>query len=66
MSVRCSPRLRVSRLKYQELFEAITNIVSSFEGLSKKDVSPHGLRDYLSPLEVGNKKTSGECMADFT
>ncbi|MBF0467561.1 MAG: pyruvate, phosphate dikinase [Desulfamplus sp.] len=26
------------RLKYQELFEAITNIISAFEGLSSKDV----------------------------
>lgn len=27
------------RMKYQELFEAVTNIISSFEGLSKKDIS---------------------------
>ncbi|RJP56248.1 MAG: pyruvate, phosphate dikinase [Deltaproteobacteria bacterium] len=27
------------RMKYQKLFEAISNIISSFEGLSKKDIS---------------------------
>ncbi|MBU4037360.1 MAG: hypothetical protein KKA35_13115 [Proteobacteria bacterium] len=38
------------RIKYQELFEAISNIISSFEGLSKKDI--YNLKGYIS---VGTK-----------